>query len=44
MAPKLEDLLKYDLSKTGDSYEDVCKIIEKVFEKIFYLIILFDYN
>ena len=30
MAPKLEDLLKYDLSKTGDSYDDVCKIIEKV--------------
>jgi hypothetical protein len=30
MAPKLEELLKYDLSKDLDSFEEVCKIISKV--------------
>ena len=27
---RLEDLLKYDITKPTDSYEDVCQLIEKV--------------
>lgn len=36
MAPKLEELLKYDLSKDVDSFEEVCKIISKVIRLRFF--------